>query len=375
MSTRRPLTEAEKQLRREKSKAFWSSPEAAELREKARLRRIEYNKTKVDERLSAEARKASGERINAVTKARVFSEQERRNISERITQRNMDGKQKRHGPMPEDEREMHRQRMLGNRLGAGHQMSAEARAAASRRMTERNPMKKPEAAAKMRRTLTEHHGADYTSKMFKQLWAEGRIKGHPLSDKARALSSDRMKAANPMKDAAIAEKARLNYTDERKAAAAKRMRQTWEEGKITPAMFSGKGNVKGANKTEQKLFPMLRYYHGRFVGDGTFWLAETASGIRRNPDFIFGNGKDKTALLVHGVFWHRDQTAADLEMTDYMTAGWSLFVLWTKRIQKWMMPEIKGQVRSWLAEIESSPLRTPVLRQFMTWNAGRTTTS
>ncbi len=278
----------------------------------------------------------------------------------------------RRGPLTDAEKEMHRQRMQGNDLGKANKPTQAQRAAASERMKLNNPMKNPIAVRKMRETMDKNHGSDFSSRLFKKLWAEGRLAGHPLSDRAKALSSSRMKDRNPMKDAATVEKMRASITPEQRMAASDRMKQTWAEGKITPAMFSGKGNVKGANQTERKLFPILRYYHGRFVGDGTFWLAKTTSGISRNPDFIFGSGKNKTALLVHGLYWHRDQETARIEMVDYTEAGWNLFVLWTKRLSDWMMPAVKQEIKLWLDEIASSQSPTPVLRQFMTWNANRT---
>ena len=306
---------------------------------------------------------------------RPWTEAERKAASERMRAANLAGKQKRKAPMSEAEREMHRKRMMGNTLGKANVMSEERRIAHSARMKKSNPMKSPETVAKMRSTLVERHGEDFSSRLFKGLWREGRIKGRPLSERAKALASERMKLANPMKDPVVAAKARASFTEERRGAASARMKLTWQEGKIEPAMFRGKGNVKGANKTERKLFPILRYYHGRFVGDGTFWLKVTESGICRNPDFIFGSGKQKTALLVHGVYWHRDTKTAEIEIEDYRQAGWHLLVLWVKHLSDWMMPAVKAEIKSWLDEAASSPSQMPVIRQFMTWNADRTTTS
>lgn len=376
MSTRRPLTEAEKQRKREQNLLWWATnPKAAELREKRRQARIEYNKTKVAERLSPEARRRAGERLAHVNKTRERPAAERLASAERMRDRNVSGKMKR-GPLTEVEREAIRQRMLGNDFGKfAPPQSPEQRQAASDRMKQRNPMKDAATVRKMRRTLTKKHGKDYSSRLFKRLWAEGRIKGRPLSENAKQLARERMTASNPMKDPKVVTKARKNFSVERRLAASERMKQTWQEGKIIPAMFMGKGNVKGANKTERQLFPILRYHHGRFVGDGSFWIKGTASGICRNPDFIFGSGKRKTALLVHGTYWHRDEATAQAEIDDYLAAGWNVFVLWTKRIAKWMLPPIKVEIKLWLADIESSQSQTPVLRQFMTWNADRTITS
>lgn len=376
MSTRRPLTDAEKQAKREQNLRWWATnPKAAELKEKRRLARVLYNKTKVSERLSPEARQRSSERLTLINKTRPRSEEERAGAAERMRERMLSGKVKR-GPITDAEKAAIRERMIGNQFGKlAPPQSPERKAAASRRMRTKNPMKNPKVVAKMRATLLKRHGPGFMSKTFKRLWREGRIKGKPLSEKAKRLSSARMKARNPMKDPRVVAKALRNFSLERRVAASERMKRTWSEGKIIPAMFMGKGNVKGANKTERKLFPILRYYRGRFTGDGTFWLKTTQSGICRNPDFIFGSGKNKTALLVHGVYWHRDEAMAQAEIEDYLGAGWNLFVLWTKHLSNWMRPSIKAEVKLWLSEVASSQSQTPVLRQFMTWNAVRTTTS
>jgi hypothetical protein len=372
MPIRRPLTEAEKQLRREKSREWHKTPEAAAFRERQRKRRIKYNKTKVNERLSPTTRKKLSERLTSLNKKREWSAEERGFMAEQARLKIAAGIFRR-GPMSEAEKEMHRQRMLGNSLGKGHVCSPEVKAAASARMKAKNPMRSAESLRLMQATLIERYGEDYHSKLFKRLWAEVKIKGKPLSERARKMARNRMKHDNPMKNAEVAARVAATLTPERRKKMGDRLRQTWKEGKIVPAMFHGKGNVKGANKTERKLFPILSYFHGRFVGDGTFWIKNTASGICRNPDFIFGSGKDKIALLVHGTYWHRHQETTEMEINDYHVAGWHLFVLWTRRIQDWMRPAIKAEIKSWLAAAKSSPPQKPVIRQFMTWNADRIT--
>lgn len=265
--------------------------------------------------------------------------------------------------------------MLGNNYGAGKTMSEELRKQHSDRMKKKNPMASTVAIKKRTATIKKKHGADFYSKLFKRLWAERKLAGRKLSMKERKAISARMKANNPMKRASVVAKAAGNYSPERKAMLSERMKKTWRDGKITPSMFIGKGNVKGANKMERLLFPIIRRHRGRFVGDGTFWIRVTASGISRNPDFIFGSGKDKIALLVHGEFWHRDEAKAKAELNDYIADGWNVLVIWTRRISKWMIPAIKAEIVSWLNEVRSSPSKMPAVRQFMTWNASRITTS
>lgn len=197
-----------------------------------------------------------------------------------------------------------------------------------------------------------------------------------MSVARRLAISKRMRANNPMKRADVVEKVKRGHAPEYRAKMSDLMKKTWQEGKIIPSMFLGNGSVKGANKTERMLFPLVRRHCGRFVGDGKFWVRLTESGISRNPDFIFGSGKNKIALLVHGVYWHRDKRKAKEEINDYLKAGWHLFVLWTgDRISHWMMAETKERIALWLKGVKSSPSKTPECHQFMTWNARRITTS
>ncbi len=279
-------------------------------------------------------------------------------------------------PMSEEEREAIRRRMRGNQFGAGRTHSPEVRKAISERMKKNNPMKRAAVAKKMAATVKERHGTDFHSKLFKRLWQEGKIKGgRTLTREERKAIRERMKARNPMKRPDVVERVKRSYSPERRKALSEQMKKSWREGRITPVMFLGKRHEKKANKTEQLLIPFVQRHGGRFVGDGTFWIRDTASGVCRNPDFIFGSSTEKTALLIHGVYWHRDALAVERELNDYRQAGWQVFVLWTKRIIPWMMEPIKAELRSWLAGLELSPLKTPEARQFMTWNATRTTTS
>lgn len=282
-------------------------------------------------------------------------------------------------PFTQAEREAIRERMTGNTFGAGKTMSAENRQAHSERMTAANPSQIPGVAQRAADTKRKKYGPDFYSRMFKKIWAArkkaGAVVGRKVSKAERTAASQRMKANNPMRRPEVVARVKSRYTSAERRRLSERMKQTWRDGRITPNMFLGKRKERGANKTERMLFPFVRRHKGRFVGDGTFWIKNTASGICRNPDFIFGSGKNKVALLVHGAYWHRDKAAAEKELADYTQAGWRVFVLWTKRLSPWMMDAVKAEVRLWLAAIKSSPLKTPAVRQFMTWNVCRTTTS
>lgn len=359
---RRPCTEAEKQVKREKSKAWWASEAGKAAREVVRQRRIAYNKDpeRTKERLKPEARKAAGERLAELNRTRERSEEERAAAAVSMSERVKSG-QCRRGPMTKEEKEFHRQRMLGNQQGLGQTMSEENKTAHSERMKANNPMWDEGIKAKMLATIEERYGKDFFRNLFKRLNEEGwqGERKTPITEEERAALSKRVTANNPMKDMDAVRKSMESFTPERRRAALDRMKKTWEEGKITPAMFLGKGNVRPANKTETVVLSLVERFEGKFVGDGKFWLAVTESGIRRNPDFIFGSGKAKTALLVHGVYWHQDESQVQQEITDYLGAGWNLMILWTKGIKDWMLPSIEEWVLSWLAE--SSASKEPVL--------------
>jgi hypothetical protein len=310
------LTEAEKEAKRQSSLAFWRTPKGMRLREERRQARILYNKTKVDERLSPASRKKLRKRLIKLNKTRVQSKAERRATSKRCKALAASGGMKR-GPMTDAEKKMHSERMVGNQFGLGYRHTKKFRRKASKRMKANNPMHDEAALAQMMATKEERYGENYYSEHFKRMWAEGKINTVPT--------------------------------------------------------FLGFG--RPANKTESALIPMLEKLGAKFRGDGTFWIGPCVSGHRRNPDFVFGSGKKKMALLVHGTYWHRDEEAASLQTRDYEMAGWNLFVLWVKDLKEWVLPAIEVEIRSWLKEIKSSQLRMPVTRQFMTWNVTRTTTS
>lgn len=368
---RKPMTAEQKRLRSLASKEFWNGPKGAAQREQARQRRIAYNKDpqRIKERLSASARKAAGERLANVNKTRNRPKAERLGAAARMRERILSGKCRR-GPMTDAEKELHRKRMLGNTLGAGQTPSLESREAASRRMKANNPMKRSEIRDKMLATVEMRYGPGFFAKVAKAMHG---VRATPITQSEREAAKLRMTTRNPMKDSSVVAKVRQSFTPERRATIAAKMKETWKAGKIIPNMFLGKGNVKSANKMELKLLEIIQEFNGRFVGDGKMWIPITTSGIRRNPDFIIGSGKDKTAILLHGTYWHRDETRTKMEIQDYRDAGWNLLVVWSKGLHQWMMPGITAEIVSWLAECEES--ETLVFRQFTTWNVCRITTS
>mgnify|MGYP001558513836 CR=1 FL=1 len=190
----------------------------------------------------------------------------------------------------------------------------------------------------------------------------------------------RMRLNNPMKRPEII--AKVQETRERTGAnerVSKRNKRWWAEGKFTGA-HRRMANSRGMNKTEAKLFGVIQPLGFRFTGDGTFWLQKTKSGIARNPDFIWGSGKKKTGLLLHGLYWHIQlKSNPETEIADYKAAGWNLFVLWISakgyHLSNYMLPTITVEIAQWLNGLKSRRLRRPDIHQFSTSNAVLITTS
>src|SRR5262249_17250492 len=58
------------------------------------------------------------------------------------------------------------------------------------------------------------------------------------------------------------------------------------------------------------------------------WIGPCASGKRRNPDFLYGSGKNRVAILMHGTYWHSRPDSDDTtEMKDYGSAGWRIYAV------------------------------------------------
>lgn len=128
------MTAAEKALRSEKSKAFWSSDVGQALKKEHGARLGKWNATR--HRPLAE-RKAASERMRVVAKTREFSAEERQKLSDRCKERMQSGWVR--PPMTEEERIAASKRMMGNNFGANNKMSDEHKEMHRQRMLKNNP--------------------------------------------------------------------------------------------------------------------------------------------------------------------------------------------------------------------------------------------
>lgn len=179
-------------------------------------------------------------------------------------------------------------------------------------------------------------------------------KARGISLAERAMHSARMTERNPMHNPDV--RAKVTATKGAEVArlrASTTMRESWSKGKITSA-HRRLGSRRGINKTEAKLLEIVADLGFKYTGSGDFWVANTASGIARNPDFIWRSGKDKTAILLHGQYWHRmHKGSAETESRDYRGMGWNLFVLWVaNRIRAESEASIAIAIKAWLRDIQ-----------------------
>lgn len=134
MGLNRPMTDAEKALRSEKSKAFWKSEAGLALKKNHGERFSKWNATR--HRPLAE-RQASADRMRILAKTREYSIEERKALSERCKKRMDNGWVR--PPMSEKEKESIRQRMAGNQFGAGNKMPDDLKERHRARMKANNP--------------------------------------------------------------------------------------------------------------------------------------------------------------------------------------------------------------------------------------------
>lgn len=159
-----------------------------------------------------------------------------------------------------------------------------------------------------------------------------------MSAAARARASEHMKRVN-----------REVLTPERRAEMARKANETKRNRPYTELEHpTGPG---GPNGMESILLGMIEPMGFRFVGDGRFWIGPCLSKKCRNPDFLFGSGKNKAALLFHGRYWHERADADDAEeMADYQTAGWRVLVVWENELKDTATLMVK--VFEWLASLK-----------------------
>ena len=163
-----------------------------------------------------------------------------------------------------------------------------------------------------------------------------------MSPEARAKASEHMKRVN-----------REILTPERRAEMGRKLSLTIRNRPyVEVEHLVGPG---GPNKMEAQLLLQIEPLGFRFVGDGRFWIGPCQSKKCRNPDFLFGSGRNKAAVLFHGKYWHTRADADDAEeMQDYRAAGWRVLVIWEKELKA---PDLLTRKASrWLVSLR---LKTP----------------
>lgn len=163
-----------------------------------------------------------------------------------------------------------------------------------------------------------------------------KSKNH-MSPEARARAAEHMRRVN-----------REILTPEKRAEMGRKQSQTIRNRPFTVVEHpSGPG---GPNKMEAQLLELIRPLGFRYVGDGRFWIGPCLSRKCRNPDFVFGSGKNKTAILFHGTYWHKRADSDDNEeKKDYRKAGWNLLIVWEKELRN--PSKLTNKVSRWLASL------------------------
>lgn len=178
---------------------------------------------------------------------------------------------------------------------------------------EANPMKRPEVAEKVSKTLREKYGVFFSNQM-KAAHLAGKIRYVPPSLEARKQYSIRMQKDNPM------------FNQKTREQVSQTFKQKYADMDYKKARLSLL--TRHPNKPEKYLTELCSRYKLPFeyVGDSSFWIGPCVSGSCRNPDFIHRQHNLKKAILVNGDFWH-PQNKLQIELNDYANAGYDILTL------------------------------------------------
>lgn len=164
-------------------------------------------------------------------------------------------------------------------------------------------------------------------------------KSRRMSPEASARAAEHMRRVN-----------REVLTPEKRREMGKKASQTIKSRRFTAVEYPATG---GPNKMEAAVLAIIAPLGFRYVGDGRFWIGPCLSRKCRNPDFIFGRGRDKIAILFHGRYWHSLAKADDaVALKDYETAGWRVLTILENELKD--SNSIANRVRSWLTSLEST---------------------
>jgi hypothetical protein len=212
------------------------------------------------------------------------------------------------------------------------------RLAQSERMRRDNPMKRPEIREK-RRHLSDKRKQDLREQC-RRLYAMGLF-GHPppMTEETKEAHRQRMRQNNPMKN------------PETRLKVSRAIQAQYKEDRCSMVKrWVNAGNAP--NKAESMLAEIITPMGFQFTGGGQFWIGPCQSGRCRNPDFVYGTGREKIALLLNGEYWHSLPKSDDeAAMTDYSELGWQVFVVTDKEL---IQPTVKTRIMDWLSRAKRS---------------------
>ena len=158
----------------------------------------------------------------------------------------------------------------------------------------------------------------------------------------RLISESKKGDKNPMKRPEIAEKVSKTIKEKWGPFFSEQLKTAWREGRMKPRWAQG-ATTQSPNKKEQLLAEILVTAAPafQFVGNGAFWIGPCLSGKRRNPDFI--NKKEKKVILLHGEYWHTPEQA-EVQTIDYQKKGWDVLTIWVKELRMKERAELLGKL-------------------------------
>ena len=106
------------------------------------------------------------------------------------------------------------------------------------------------------------------------------------------------------------------------------------------------------NKAELLLLNLIAPLGFRYTGDGQFWIGPCQSGRCRNPDFVYGQGDQKVAILLNGEYWHNLPKSDDeMAMKDYLEMGWRVLIIKDTELDRPLLPMITGWLHGVLSQV------------------------
>jgi len=157
---------------------------------------------------------------------------------------------------------------------------------------------------------------------------------------------------NPMKRPEVARAVSKTIREKWGKAISRRVRKQWRDGRMHHVWERGPLHVS-PNKAELELAAVIAGITSRirYTGNFAFWIGPCASGKRRNPDFI--DGPRRLTILLNGEYWH-SQKDTEIEMNDYKSKGWRVLVIWTHELKRKNRDRLTLKIRTFLSKPSST---------------------